>query len=69
MPVILAANKLKIPTLLHESNAFPGVAVRLLSKKVNTVLVGFEDAKLRLKKAKNVVVTGNPTKIKKTLNI
>lgn len=65
MPVILAANKLKIPTLLHESNAFPGVAVRLLSKKVNTVLVGFEDAKLRLKKAKNVVVTGNPTKIKK----
>lgn len=65
MPVILAANKLRIPTLLHESNAFPGVAVRLLSKKVNTVLVGFEDAKLRLKKAKNVVVTGNPTKIKK----
>ena len=65
MPVILAANKLKIPTLLHESNAFPGGAVRLLSKKVNTVLVGFEDAKLRLKKAKNVVVTGNPTKIKK----
>ena len=65
MPVILAANKLKIPTLLHESNAFPGVAVRLLSKKVNTVLVGFEDAKQRLKKAKNVVVTGNPTKIKK----
>ena len=65
MPVILAANKLKIPTLLHESNAFPGVAVRLLSKKVNTVLVGFEDAKQRLKKAKNIVVTGNPTKIKK----
>lgn len=65
MPVIMAANKLKIPTLLHESNAFPGVSVKLLSKKVNTVLVGFEDAKQRLPKAKNIVVTGNPTKIKK----
>ena len=65
MPVILAAKKLNIPTLLHESNAFPGVSVKLLSKKVNTVLVGFEDAKERLPKANKVVVTGNPTKIKK----
>lgn len=65
MPVIIAANKMKIPTLLHESNAFPGVSVKLLSKKVNTVLVGFEDAKERLKKARKIVVTGNPTKVKK----
>ena len=65
MPVITAANKLKIPTLLHESNAFPGVSVKLLSKKVNEVLVGFEDAKARLPKAKEIVVTGNPTKITK----
>ena len=65
MPVILAAKKLNIPTLLHESNAFPGVSVKILSKKVNTVLVGFEDAKERLPKANKVVVTGNPTKIKK----
>ena len=28
----LAAKKLKIPIILHESNAFPGVAVKLLSK-------------------------------------
>ena len=65
MPVILAASKMKIPTLLHESNAFPGVSVKLLSKKVDAVLLGFEDAKARLPKAKKVVVTGNPTKIKK----
>lgn len=65
MPVMIAAKKLGIPTLLHESNAFPGVSVKLLSKKVNTVMVGFEDAKERLPKAKKVVVTGNPTKIKK----
>ena len=61
---ITMANKLKIPTLLHESNAFPGKAVKMLSNKTDCVLVGFEDAKKRLGKAKKVVVTGNPTKIK-----
>ena len=45
-PVILAAKKQKIPTMLHESNAFPGKAVTMLSKKVDTILVSFEDAKL-----------------------
>ena len=58
------ANKLKIPTMLHESNAFPGKAVKMLSKKTDCILVGFEDAKKRLETAKKVVVTGNPTKIK-----
>ena len=63
-PVLLAAKKYKIPTVLHESNAFPGVAVKLLSKKVDTVLVGFDDAKKRLPNAKKIVTTGTPTKIK-----
>lgn len=58
------ANKLGIPTLLHESNAFPGKAVKMLSKKTDCIMVGFEDAKKRLENAKDVVVTGNPTKIK-----
>lgn len=61
---ITMANKLGIPTLLHESNAFPGKAVKMLSKKTDCILVGFEDAKKRLESAKKVVVTGNPTKIK-----
>ena len=64
-PVLLAANKYKIPTVLHESNAYPGVTVKLLSGKADEVLVGFEDAKKRLPKAKKVVVTGTPTKLKK----
>ena len=63
----LAANKLNIPIILHESNAFPGIAVKLLSKKANKVLVGFEDAKNRLNKANNVVVTGTPSKIKEEI--
>lgn len=64
-PVLLAASKYKIPSLVHESNAYPGVTVKLLSGKVDEVLVGFEDAKKRLPKAKKVVVTGTPTKLKK----
>lgn len=64
-PVFSGAFKYGIPTILHESNAFPGVAVKVLSKKTNTVLVGFEDAVKRLPKAKNVVVTGTPTKVEK----
>lgn len=37
----------------------------MFAKEVDCVLVGFEEAKERLKEAKKVVVTGNPTKIKK----
>ena len=62
---ITAAHKLKIPTLLHESNAFPGKAVKMLAKKTNTILVSFKDAVPRIKKCKNVVFTGTPVKIKK----
>lgn len=58
-----AASKLNIPIILHESNAFPGVAVKFLSKKAQKILVGFEEARERLPKAKKVVVTGTPSKI------
>ena len=63
--VITEANKQGIPTLLHESNAFPGKAVKMLTKKTDTILVAFEDAKKRIENAKNIVVTGTPTKISK----
>ena len=51
--------------MLHESNAFPGKAVKMLAKKTNTILVSFEDAKSRINNAKNIVFTGTPVKIKK----
>lgn len=62
-PVIIAAHKLKLPTMLHESNAFPGKAVKLLAKITDTILVSFEDAKSRIPKAKKIVLTGTPIKI------
>lgn len=63
--VVMAAKANNVPVLLHESNAFPGKAVKMLSKKADTILVSFEDAKRRIPNCKNVVFTGTPVKIKK----
>ena len=51
-PVLTAANKLKIPTMLHESNSFPGLAVKMLSKKVNTIMLGLKKQKNFFQKQK-----------------
>ncbi len=59
-PVISAAAKMKIPTLVHESNAYPGVTVRLLSNKASVIALAMEDAKKYLKGAKRIEITGNP---------
>lgn len=64
-PVVWAAHKEKIPVLLHESNAFPGKAVKMLAKKADTVLISFEEARNRIPNAKNIVFTGTPVKIQK----
>ncbi len=50
---------------MHESNAFPGKAIKALARKTDTILVSFKDAIPRIKNAKNVVFTGTPIKIKK----
>ena len=62
-PVLLAAHKLKLPTMLHESNAFPGKAVKMLAKITDTILISFEDARNRIPNAKKIVLTGTPIKI------
>ena len=61
--VCMAANQLKIPIILHESNAFPGVAVKVMAKKADEILLGFEEAKERISNARKIVVTGTPTKV------
>jgi UDP-N-acetylglucosamine--N-acetylmuramyl-(pentapeptide) pyrophosphoryl-undecaprenol N-acetylglucosamine transferase len=60
VPVILAARSLSIPTLIHESNALPGIANRLLSRVATRVAVGLEAARARLPGSS--VVTGNPVR-------
>lgn len=61
-PVMTAAKKLKIPYMLHESNAFPGLAVKMLAKKSACTMVGFKEAIARLNNMSNVVYTGTPSK-------
>ncbi|MEG1879910.1 MAG: undecaprenyldiphospho-muramoylpentapeptide beta-N-acetylglucosaminyltransferase [Oscillospiraceae bacterium] len=61
-PVLYAAAKMKIPTLIHESNAFPGITTKILAKYVDTVALGIDDAKKYLKNCKNSVLTGNPVR-------
>lgn len=62
--VITEASKMNIPTVLHESNAFPGKAVKMLARRTDTILVGFKEAKDKISNANRIVVTGNPTKIR-----
>ncbi len=64
--VIMAASRLKIPTMLHESNAFPGKAVKMLAKRTDVIMVSFEDAIPRIPKAKKIVLTGTPTRVLKS---
>ena len=63
VPVSVAAKKEHIPIILHESNAFPGKAIKMTAGKAETVLVSFEEARTRINSAKNIVYTGTPTKI------
>ena len=65
-PVIKVATDLLIPTILHESNVFPGKAVRMFASRVDEVMTGFEETIKRLPKStKKAVYTGTPTNIKK----
>lgn len=61
VPVMKAAKRLKIPYVLHESNAFPGLSIRLTSADAAKVFVGFEEVKQKLN-SKNIIFTGTPTK-------
>ena len=61
-PILVAASKEGIPTLVHESNVYPGLAVRKLQKHVDKLLLNFEETKKYLKGAdeEDLVCVGNP---------
>ncbi len=61
-PVLRAAVQARVPTLIQEQNSYPGVTTRLLAKKVNEVHVTFEASKKFLSGARQLFVSGNPTR-------
>ncbi|PLT28099.1 undecaprenyldiphospho-muramoylpentapeptide beta-N-acetylglucosaminyltransferase [Peribacillus deserti] len=58
-PVVYAAAKLGIPTIIHEQNSVPGLTNKFLSRYVDKIAVCFEEAKPFFPEAKTVM-TGNP---------
>ncbi|HEX8619757.1 MAG TPA: undecaprenyldiphospho-muramoylpentapeptide beta-N-acetylglucosaminyltransferase [Thermoanaerobaculia bacterium] len=58
-PVLVAAKLRGVPTIIHEANAFPGLANRVVARWVTAVAVAFKDALPRMKR-EDGVVTGNP---------
>ncbi len=61
VPVLLAAKTLRIPYLVHEQNAWPGLANRLLGRWAKRVCLSFEEADRAFYRSATVL-TGNPVR-------
>ncbi len=59
-PVVLAAALERIPTVVQEQNALPGVTNRILARFVDKLALGYEAAKDSFGRPDKLVVTGNP---------
>ncbi len=62
-PVLKAAASLKVPTIIHESNAVPGLTTKMLASVVDKILLGFAESVKYYKDASKVVVTGTPVRL------
>lgn len=62
VPVGLAAARSRRPLVLHEQNAVPGLANRLLAWRSTAVALAFPEAASRLPSRARTVVTGNPVR-------
>lgn len=58
--VLREAARMGIKTVTHESNSFPGITTKLLSKTADRVFVFSEDTLNHLKHREKCVITGNP---------
>jgi UDP-N-acetylglucosamine--N-acetylmuramyl-(pentapeptide) pyrophosphoryl-undecaprenol N-acetylglucosamine transferase len=59
-PVVLVGALMGIPSTIHEQNAFPGMANKLLSRFVDTVMLTFEEAGVQFPVKDKLVYTGLP---------
>ena len=59
---VKAASKLKIPAMIHEQNAFPGVTTKQLAKCADVIFISFEESQKYFtdNEKKKIVFTGNP---------
>ncbi|MDY3225324.1 MAG: undecaprenyldiphospho-muramoylpentapeptide beta-N-acetylglucosaminyltransferase [Candidatus Faecousia sp.] len=61
-PALYAAQSMKIPTCVHESNAVPGVTTKLAASRASRVLVAFEESVRHYKHPEKVEVVGMPVR-------
>lgn len=61
-PVLREAAKKGLPTVLHESNAVPGLTTKLLSSRVDDMLVSFPGARDNYRRRDNIRVVGTPVR-------
>ena len=61
-PVLRQAARMGIPTLLHESNAVPGLTTKLLASKVDRLMLGFSGGQGAYKRPDKVIYTGTPVR-------
>ena len=61
-PFIKEGQRMKIKTVIHESNVAPGLVTRMLGRKCDLLLLNLEGTKKNLKSVKNTLVVGNPTR-------
>lgn len=62
VPVALAALRSRVPLVLHEQNAVPGLANRVLARPARTIALAFVEAARLLPRSARTVVTGNPVR-------
>nr|AOE12575.1 UDP-N-acetylglucosamine--N-acetylmuramyl-(pentap eptide) pyrophosphoryl-undecaprenol N-acetylglucosaminetransferase, glycosyl transferase family GT28 [uncultured bacterium]CCF99919.1 UDP-N-acetylglucosamine--N-acetylmuramyl-(pentapeptide) pyrophosphoryl-undecaprenol N-acetylglucosamine transferase [uncultured Flavobacteriia bacterium] len=58
-PLLYAASRMGVPTLIQEQNSFPGITNRILASRVNRICVAYEGLERWFPKEK-IVMTGNP---------
>ncbi|MCY1712756.1 undecaprenyldiphospho-muramoylpentapeptide beta-N-acetylglucosaminyltransferase [Caproiciproducens galactitolivorans] len=61
-PVLREAMKMKIPAIIHEQNAYPGITNKMLSKHADKTMLAVADAQKFLDPAAKCVLTGNPVR-------
>lgn len=59
-PVMMAAHKLGIPSMIHEQNVYPGFTVKGTEGIASCVAISFDETANHLRCKNKCVVTGNP---------
>jgi len=62
VPLAVAAWRERVPLVLHEQNAVPGLANRLAARWARTVALSFAEAAPRFPRRARTIVTGNPVR-------